>query len=452
MARKGSNGDQQIGQGGIVWTNEKRRLGDLIPWPRNPRQIKKAEARRLVESVDEFGQVETLAIGPGNDIYNGHQRLNVLMAEHGPDLMVDVRVSSRPLSEKEREKLTVLLHRGAAGSWDFDLLANEFDADELIEWGFEAGELGLGVDGGSGDDAEPQLDRAEELRQVWGVEPGQLWRLPSRTPGQFHMLICGDCTDAAVVGRVMGGEKFTLCATSPPYSDLRTYEIGEFDWDKLMNGFSCLAFEYINNNASVVVNLGPKHTDGYVDFYWHEWLTYCKTLGYPLFGMYVWAKLTGLPGNWNGRPMPSHEFIFHFKKGQIQANKWVESTTENTRKTGHNFRQRTGETKAAYSPDTIGQPYRIPYSVFVAPVQHPTNTADNEHPARFSEEFVGQLIRTWSNLGELVYEPFLGSGTTLIAAENLGRQCRAVEISPGYCAVALQRYLDTFGIRGELAD
>ena len=50
----------------------------------------------------------------------------------------------------------------------------------------------------------------------------------------------------------------------------------------------------------------------------------------------------------------------------------------------------------------------------------------------------------------IVYDPFLGSGTTLIAAENLSRQCRAVEISPGYCAVALQRYLDTFGIRGEL--
>lgn len=138
--------DTENGAGGIVWANERRRLGDLIPWPRNPRQIKKVEARRLAESVDEFGQVETLAIGPANEIYNGHQRLNVLMAQHGPVFEVDVRVSSRPLSEKEREKLTVLLHRGAAGAWDFDVLANEFDADELIEWGFDAGELHLAPD------------------------------------------------------------------------------------------------------------------------------------------------------------------------------------------------------------------------------------------------------------------------------------------------------------------
>jgi hypothetical protein len=143
MGVKRDNGNDPAGQGGIVWTNEKRRLGDLIPWPRNPRQIKKAEAARLAESLDDFGQVDVFALGPDNQLYNGHQRLAVWSLEHGPDYEVDVRVSSRPLSEKERERLTVLLHRGAVGSWDFDLLANEFDADELIAWGFEAGELGL---------------------------------------------------------------------------------------------------------------------------------------------------------------------------------------------------------------------------------------------------------------------------------------------------------------------
>ena len=127
----------------INWTEQRKRLGDLTPWPRNPRQIKSPQAKRLLQSVQEFGQVETLAIGPDGDIYNGHQRLAVLMERYGPDYEVDVRVSSRPLSEKEREKLTVYLHKGAAGEWDFDTLANEFEVSDLIEWGFEAGELGL---------------------------------------------------------------------------------------------------------------------------------------------------------------------------------------------------------------------------------------------------------------------------------------------------------------------
>ena len=132
--------------GDITWTNEKRKLSDLKPWPRNPRQIRQDQAKRLNESLADFAQVETIAIGPGNEVYNGHQRLNVWAAEHGPDLEVDVRVSSRELSEKERERLTVLLHKGAAGEWDFDTLANEFELDELLEWGFEEYELGLGDD------------------------------------------------------------------------------------------------------------------------------------------------------------------------------------------------------------------------------------------------------------------------------------------------------------------
>ena len=58
---------------GITWTNEKRKLSELIPWPRNPRQIKKDQVVRLQESLEEFGQPEMIAIGPGNEIYNGHQ-------------------------------------------------------------------------------------------------------------------------------------------------------------------------------------------------------------------------------------------------------------------------------------------------------------------------------------------------------------------------------------------
>ncbi len=126
----------------IAWKNEKRKLRDLQPWPRNPRQIKTDQAKRLAQSFEQFGQVETIAVGPGNEIYNGHQRLNVLMDKHGGDYEVEVRVSSRALTEKEREKLTVFLHRGSIGEWDFDTLS-EWDLPDLIEWGFSPGELGI---------------------------------------------------------------------------------------------------------------------------------------------------------------------------------------------------------------------------------------------------------------------------------------------------------------------
>ena len=138
--------------GKLTWTNERRKLSDLIPWPRNPRQIKGDQAKRLVQSFDEFGQVEAIAIGPGNEVYNGHQRLNVLAQQYGKDYEVEVRVSSRALEEKEREKLTVFLHKGAAGEWDFDTLS-EWDMPDLLEWGFRPYELGLAGDGVDYDEA-----------------------------------------------------------------------------------------------------------------------------------------------------------------------------------------------------------------------------------------------------------------------------------------------------------
>ena len=126
----------------ITWSNGKRKLSQLVPWPRNPRQINKDQAKRLADSFDKFGQVETIAIGPDNEVYNGHQRLNVLAQSYGQDYEVEVRVSSRALTEKEREKLTVYLHKGAAGEWDFDTLS-EWDVPDLLEWGFKDYELGI---------------------------------------------------------------------------------------------------------------------------------------------------------------------------------------------------------------------------------------------------------------------------------------------------------------------
>jgi len=158
----------------IAWTNETRKLSELVPWERNPRQIKQDQAKRLNESLRDFGQPDVLAIGPNNEVYNGHQRLNVWAEQHGPDFEVDVRVSSRPLSEKERERLTVLLHKGAAGEWDFDTLANEFELDELLEWGFEESDL-FGHDYDSVEFPEYDESVADEVEYLECPECGHKW-------------------------------------------------------------------------------------------------------------------------------------------------------------------------------------------------------------------------------------------------------------------------------------
>lgn len=94
----------------------------------------------------EFGQVESFAISPKNEIYDGHQRTLVWGAskKFGPDFVVDVRVSSRQLTERERKKLVIYLRKGTVGQIDWDTLANNWEADDLLEWGYSEQELQLG--------------------------------------------------------------------------------------------------------------------------------------------------------------------------------------------------------------------------------------------------------------------------------------------------------------------
>lgn len=136
----------------LTWRNVSVRLADLQPWPRNPRRIRDERAARLADSFGRFGQVEAVIIGPPDEqgkhpVYNGHQRLRVLLEVYGKQYKVDARQSSRPLTEREREQLTVYLHHGATGEFDFDVLTAEFELADLIEWGFDEQELGLGGGG-----------------------------------------------------------------------------------------------------------------------------------------------------------------------------------------------------------------------------------------------------------------------------------------------------------------
>lgn len=406
----------------LSWTNERRKLSDLKPWPRNPRQIKNDQAERLMDSFNSFGQVETIAIGPDGEIYNGHQRLNVLNSKNGADYEVDVRVASRPLSEKEREKLTVYLHKDAAGEWDFDTLANEFEFKELIEWGFDEKEL-IGLDFGDEPPEDPgaQVDRAEELREKWQVETGQLWRIPSKTGDGEHRIICGDCTDKSVVERVMGGEKGAIAFTSPPYNAGVSAQLSgntsiddnlyrdEYDDDKtqtdylvLLQGFTDCAID-VCKNVFVNIQILAGNKRAFVD--------YLALYRDRLADVAIWDKGHAAPAAAQRVMNSRFEFIFIF--GESNANRAI-GTNE--------FR---GTVDNVYS----GNPQR-------------KNEFSEVHAATFPIDFPEYFIDKFTNNSDIVYEPFCGTGTTIIACERLGRLGRGIEISPAYVAVSLQRLAD----------
>lgn len=374
----------------ITWTNERRRLGDLQPWPRNPRQIRKDQAKRLRESFDQFGQVETIAIGPANEVYNGHQRLAVLLEQHGPDYEIEVRVSSRPLTEKEREKLTVFLHKGAAGEWDFDLLANEFEFDDLLAWGFDEAEL-TGLDFGAADepkeDPGAQVDKAEELREKWGVEPGDIWALGK------HRLACGDCTDVVIVDKLLQGERLALVPTDPPYNVGINYGDGVDDEKgaQVYEDFCRSWFDlWAVYSTRQIVTPGCNNLAS-----WARW--------FDPYHVAPWIKTNSMT---NGKVSRfwCWEPVFFF------GDKW---------------------------------PRKRPNDVFDYPIGQQKDVAN--HPCPKPLKMWVDLIENYSEPGDLIGDPFSGAGTTIIACEQTGRIARATELEPKYVAVALQRWADMTG-------
>jgi DNA modification methylase len=281
------------------------------------------------------------------------------------------------------------------------------------------------------------VDKADELREKWGTETGQLWQCGE------HRVICGDCTDKAVVERVMGGEKADLVFTSPPYAQQRDYKqeakASVSDWDGLMVG--AFGSMLTSDAAQVLVNLGLVHRDNEWIPYWEQWIEWMRSQGWRRFGWYVWDQQDGLPGDWNGRFAPSHEFVFHFNRHPYRPKKTVPCKEAGVVPTARSIRGRDGVKKASGHAGRPVQDTKIPDSVIRAQRQKVASETTG-HPAPFSVAFALVFVESWPGL---VYDPFLGSGTTMIACEQIGRKCRGIEISPAYVAVILQRYIDATG-------
>jgi len=243
----------------ITWHTEQRRLGELIEWDKNPRKLSKNDAEQLRKSIAGFGIVDPFIVNTNNRLIGGHQRKKVMLLDgFEPETLVDVRIPSRELSERELEELAIRLNRNT-GEWDFNLLEKNFSKEELIAWGFMSDEL-LFEDNHLLRDPGARLDKAEELRQKWGVESGQLWHLGE------HRLACGDNTDRAALEELMRGGKANIVFTDPPYGIEYRY-VGYSDhregyYAQMEKAFG-LVDEFLAANASIYIK---QYTGNLFDF------------------------------------------------------------------------------------------------------------------------------------------------------------------------------------------
>ena len=366
---------------------------------------------KLRESITEHGLIVPFFVWVHNNIYyinDGHQRQRVFNGE-GWDMEVPIiRIPATDERDAKEKLLAISSQFGQitqegwdAFTWDIPDAAEMFHFDGLP---FVFGDFGEGEQEQEKDskDAEPQTNRAEELREKWGVELGQLWRLPSRTPGQEHRLICGDCTDGAVVERVMGGEKADLLFTDPPYGvemdegfggaigfggkgePIKRRQYAD-DWDSKRPQKQTLDLHI--KQAALAIIFGGNFFADILPQSTH-WV--------------VWDKLNTMPT---------------FGDCELA---WTNSKRKSVKKITYEYNGLIGKEKERFHPT------QKPVGLYLL------------------------ILKEYSEQGQVVADFYHGSGTTLIACENLARQCRAVELSPTYVAVALQRYEDAFGITPEL--
>lgn len=330
--------------------------------------------------------------------------------------------------------------------WDLKTLQTLMASiDPGLETGFADGELeemlraaGIDLDEpalGEPGDAEPHLDRAEELAAEWGVQPGQIWRLPSRTEGQEHRIVCGDCTDAAVVQRVMGDARATLFATDPPYL---------VDYDGMNHPQAWNAPEkkkrVMNKDWSATYKDwdAAEQGEGLYDGFVSVAVAHAIAENAAWYCWHASRRQAMLEAVWNRHGAFVHQQIIWFKDRPVLTRSWYMWQHEPCF-----FGWVQGKKPKRAVDEWIGSVWSFPTQTAFERTDHPT-----QKPLALFEI----PIRQHTEPGELVYEPFSGSGTQIIAAENLGRQCRAVEIAPPFVAVALQRYLDAFEIRGEVVN
>jgi hypothetical protein len=347
-------------------------INKLTPYARNPRKNDSA-VDKVAASLKEFGWRQPIVVDADGVIIAGHTRYKAArklgmdkVPVHIADGLTPAQIKAYRIADNKV---------GELAEWDMELLALEVEDLKLEDYpidltGFDLDEL----PGGSEDvdvDAEPQIDKAEELRVKWGVELGQLWELGE------HRLLCGDSTKKEDVERVMGAERAAACVTDPPYginANKQTLGTGKKqftrggDWDVVAP-----SVKWIIDIADQVV---------------------------------IWG------GNYFADQLPpTNDWLCWHKKND-----------------GLSF----SEFELAWT--TLGKNCRH--------LSHHWSGEQKDHPTQKPVAVIAWCVKMTSGV---VFDPFSGSGTTIIACEQLGRKCRAIEISPAYVAVAIQRWADATG-------
>ena len=360
---------------------KKVKITEVIANPNNPRLIKDEKFKKLVKSIQDFPDmlnVRPIVVNKDMVVLGGNMRLKAIKEAGHTEVAVEIV----DWNEQQQKEFIVKDNVGY-GEWDWDDLANNWDAQELTDWGLDIPNF------------EQEVLKAEEDEFAvpdGGIETdivlGDLFEIGEQR------LLCGDSTDSDQVAKLMNGQNADMIFTDPPYginykSNKRK---DEFEYIKNDDVIDCsfLPIIPLNNNSAIYV--------------WTRWDVYSKWItlveqSYKVTNCIVWIKQAGGLGDlesfWN-----QHEFAIYAVKGKVKL---------------RGIRQgNTWETEDHRSKDYI-------------------------HPTQKPIELAARGIEATSDIGNIIVDVFLGSGSTMVASHQLKSKCYGMELDPKYCQGIVDR-------------
>jgi DNA modification methylase len=357
---------------------EKKKISDLIPAPYNPRQSTAKQEKHLKESLEKFGLVEPIIFNKQTGyIVGGHFRVRELKKLG----IKEIECVIVDLNEADEKELNIRLNANTGG-WDWDTLANDWDVVDLEAWGLEIPQF----------DTVEELEASEDDYEVpeGGIETdiviGDLFEIGE------HRLLCGDSTDSDAVARLMNGEKADMVFTDPPYGISIVGNNGKVGGDnKAKNGVY----------SKVIAD---ETTDTAKDFY-----NTCISLGMENF--IIWG------GNYFVDFLPfSASWIIWDKRGDMNSNNFAD-----------------GE-MAWCSFETRVRIYKQLWNGMIREGEKDKRVHPTQKPIKVLSDIITDQVK-----GNLLFDGFLGSGSTMVAAHQLKRRCYGMELEPKYCQVIIDR-------------
>lgn len=386
-----------------------KHISDLVPDPANARKHTPRNTGMIEKALGEVGAARSIVIDEAGIILAGNATIEaaaaagiekVQVVDADGETIIAVRRSG--LTDEQKKRLALFDNRAAElADWDVGQLLADYESglpindlwtDEEFSALLEGAADGLLAGDGNGKDAEPQVDKAKELAEHWGTKTGQVWQLGE------HRLVVGDCTDKTVIEVLMRGEQAETLMVDPPFY-VREDKWDKFDSDESFVDFTSLWLGLANPIADTVVSfMADKNVP--------QLFLAAARVGLPYRRALIWRKPPG--SQFAGASLDG--FWFDFEIIQVFG-------------------------KPKFEPDKYTK---------MAVLEHRTITGQ-EHGCEKPIELLMDLVNGYSTPGGRVIDFFNGTGTTLIACENLNRRCRGVEIDEGYAAVTIQRWVDLTG-------